>query len=469
MKNKIESKEINTSRGLAVLCTAAFLVPFMGSAINLALPEISMAFSMKAVTLTWMATAYLISTAVFQIPFARVADLLGRKKIFLLGVFIFSLCTLLCGFAVSGTFLITLRFLSGIGSAMMFGTNIAIITSMFPPDKRGKALGINSAVVYAALAAGPFLGGMLTHYLGWQSIFFTCAAVGLVVLIGSHFFLKGEWIESKGEKFDWPGSILYGVGLATLIYGFSNLPHLPGVICLCSGILILLFFIYYENKSTYPVFNVKLFSGNRVFTLSSLAALINYAATSAIAFMLSLYLQYIRGLDASHAGIILISQACVQSAFSLIAGALSNRYSPSRMATWGMGIIVAGIFGLIFLDMDTSYWIIVLLLVLLGVGFGIFSSPNTNVIMSSVKKQYYSQASATTGTMRLTGQAFSMGIAGMAISFYVGNRNITPDLHPAFMQSMKMTFIIFVFLCLIGVYASSVRNRKSKKIREIEA
>lgn len=449
--------------GLIVICVAAFLVPFMGSSLNLALPEIGSVFSMKAVALTWMALAYMISTAIFQIPFARMADIWGRKKIFLLGILIFSVCTFLCGFAPNSKILIALRFLSGVGGAMTSGTNIAILTSLFPAKKRGKALGINSAVVYASLAAGPFLGGLLTHYMGWQSIFFTSAGVGFVVLILSRLFLRGEWIESRGEKFDLLGSILYGIGLAGVIYGFSKLPHIFGIICLTGGILSFILFIFYEKQHTSPVFNVRLFTGNKVFTLSTLAALINYAATSAIAFMLSLYLQYIRGLDARHAGIILISQACVQSVFSLIAGNLSMRFDSSKLATLGMLIIVVGLSGLIFLDITTPYYFLIILLILLGIGFGIFSSPNTNVIMGSVDKKHYNQASATTGTMRQTGMAFSMGIAGMAISFKVGNEIITPELYPAFMQSMRLTFIIFVILCILGVYASSARMKNNKR------
>ncbi|MDR0873909.1 MAG: MFS transporter, partial [Prevotellaceae bacterium] len=443
---------MNANRGLIVICTAAFLVPFMGSSLNLALPEISDTLSMKAVTLTWLATAYLISTAIFQIPFARLADLLGRKKVFLAGVAIFSLCSFLCGFANSSGMLIALRFLAGIGSAMMMGTNLAILTSLFPPEKRGKALGINTAVVYAALAAGPFVGGMLTHYIGWQSIFFVSAGIGVLVLALSSFFLKGEWVESRGERFDFIGSLLYGAGLAGVIYGFSNLPNVQGIICLAAGVAAFLFFIYFEKRQKYPIFNVRLFSGNRVFALSSLAALINYAATSAIAFMLSLYLQYVKGLDARTAGLILISQACVQSAFSLVAGGLSNRFSASKMATLGMLIIVVGLTGLAFLSADTAYGVIIALLIALGIGFGIFSSPNTNVIMSAVDKKYYTQASATTGTMRLTGQAFSMGIAGMAISCYMGNQKITPALTGVFMQSLQMTFAVFVGLCIVGVW-----------------
>ncbi len=452
----------NAKHGLIVICIAAFLVPFMGSSLNLALPEIGKTFSLKAIALTWMATAYLISTAIFQIPFARVADIVGRKKIFLLGVSIFTLCSFLCAFASSGTALIILRFCSGIGSSMMMGTNIAILSSLFSTEKRGKALGINTAVVYASLAVGPFLGGILTHYFGWQSIFFFTTGIGIFVLISYHFLLKGEWVEARGEKFDIAGSFLYGAGLAAVIYGFSSLPDIAGFICLGAGIVTFFCFIYYEKQQKFPVFNVRLFSGNKTFTLSSLAALINYAATAAIAFMLSIYLQYVRGLDAQTAGLILISQACVQSVFSLIAGSLSNRIMPSKMATLGMMIIVVGISGLITLDTETPFWFIVILLASLGVGFGIFSAPNTNVIMGSVDKKYYSQASATTGTMRLAGQAFSMGIAGMAISFYVGNSEIVDKL-PAFLQSMQMTFIVFAGLCVMGVYASTARIEKKMK------
>ena len=452
----------SAQRGLIVICTAAFLVPFMGSSLNLALPEISNDLSMKAVTLTWMSTVYLISTAIFQIPFARLADLVGRKKVFLTGLAIYSLCCFLSGLSSSSNMLIVLRFCSGIGSAMMMGTNIAILTALFPSEQRGKALGINSAVVYAALAAGPFLGGMLTHYFGWHSIFFASAMVGVVILVLSVFFLKGEWVESRGEKFDFVGSILYGAGLAGVIYGFSNMPHLQGIISIIAGTVAFGFFIYFEKRQKYPVFNVRLFSGNKIFALSSVAALINYAATSATGFMLSLYLQYVRGLDARHAGLILIAQACIQSVFSLVAGGLSNRFSSSKMATAGMSIIVVGLCGLIFLSPSTPYWLIILMLMSLGVGFGIFSSPNTNVIMGSVEKKYYTQASATTGTVRLTGQAFSMGIAGMSVSFFVGNQKIIPALHGAFLKSMQMTFTVFVILCLIGVYASSARIEKKK-------
>jgi MFS family permease len=464
-------KETDRNLALFILCAASFLVPFMGSAINLSLPQISETFSMKAVSLSWIATAYLIATAIFQVPFARLADLVGRKRIFTAGIAIFGVATFMCGLThplhhlcPSGILLIVFRAVSGLGCAMMFGTSMAILTSIFPPDKRGKAIGINTSIVYFALASGPFLGGVLTHYLGWQSLFYLTGLVGCLVAAGAFAFLKGEWVEAKGEKFDLTGSVIFAAGLFCLIFGFSGLPGTAACLLIAAGLAASFFFVFYELRHRQPVFNVRIFSGNRIFGFSSLSALINYACTSAVAFMMSLYLQYIRGFDAHGAGLILIVQAGVQCVVSLYAGRWSDRFNPSLIATAGMGIILAGLVGFIFLSPDTSLVVVIGLLALLGVGFGMFSSPNANVIMSSVDRKYYGQASATIGTVRLTGQAFSMGIAMMAISLHLGNRLIVPELYPLFMRSFRMTFEICAVLCLVGTYASTFRTRRKREM-----
>jgi EmrB/QacA subfamily drug resistance transporter len=459
--SKIMQETINKSSALFVISLASFLVPFMGSSINLALPQISEAFSMKAVSLSWIATSYLIATAIFQVPFARLGDLVGRKKVFISGIALFSLSTFLCGLAPSGLVLIVFRVFSGLGSAMMFGTSMAILTTIFQAHERGKAIGINTAVVYFALASGPFFGGLLTHYLGWKSLFYIIGILGVVVVVFASFTLKNNRIESQGESFDYGGSLIYAIGLFGLIFGFSELPKPASFVWIVGGMIAFVGFVLYELKRRQPVFNVRIFSKNKLFGLSSLSALINYASTSAIAFMMSLYLQYIRGFDARHAGLILIAQAVVQCVVSLYAGKLSDKMNASVLSTIGMGIIVAGLFGLIFLSPSTPIVYIILLLALLGFGFGLFSSPNSNVIMSSVEKKYLGQASATMGTMRLMGQAFSMGIAMMSLSLYVGNKVITPELHPYFMQSLHVTFIICFILCIIGTYTSSFRTKSA--------
>ena len=453
----------NPNRILFVLCMAAFLVPFMGSSINLALPQIGEDFSLKSIAITWISTSYLITTAIFQMPMARLSDLIGRRRVFMLGVLVFSVTSCLCGFSVSGNMLIIFRSLSGIGSAMMFGTNMAILTSIFPSHQRGRALGINTAMVYASIAMGPFLGGLITHYLGWQSIFFVSAAVGLAVIVCASIFFDEEWIVSKGEKFDWLGSFTYGIALFGIIFGFTKLPSVFGIVCIAAGSLFFWLFILQENRSKSPLFNIQLFRRNKVYVFSSLAAFINYAATFAIGFILSLYLQYMRGFDARHAGMILVVQASVQSVVALFSGRLSDHISPFKLATTGMLIIVVGLTGWVFLSITTPMWFIIALSVVMGLGFGIFSSPNTNVIMSSVEKKEYGQASATTGTVRLIGQALSMGIASMVISLKIGNQKITEAVLPQFMESIHIMFLIFILLCIVGVFSSMV-SRKNKEL-----
>lgn len=449
----------NINQVLIILCLANTLVPFMTSAINLALPFMNAELSLNARLASWIPTSYMLTTAILQIPSARLADMYGRKRVFVLGVILFTISSVCCGLASSGTWLIVWRVVTGVGSAMLFGTSTAILTSSVPVQKRGWALGIITSVVYIALAAGPLLGGLLTTHWGWESIFFAAAAIGIIVIIGTFRFIKGEWKDEVKTKFDYQGSILYGIGLFSLIYGFSQLPKVVGVGLMILGVVVLILFAKHQQIKENPVFNINLFLNNRTFRLSNISALINYSATFAVAFMLSLYLQYVRGLSPWDAGLIIIVQSVVQSAVSLKSGKLSDRMSASKLATLGMAIITVGLVLLCFISDTTSYYYLAAVLALLGLGFGIFSSPNTNVIMSSVTQQNYSMASATTGTMRLTGQAFSMGVAMIAISITIGEARLSPALSSELILSLKITFVICALLCAVGVYTSSARTK----------
>lgn len=455
-------KTSNVNAILFVICLSSSLVPFMGSALNLALPYINEDFSINASLSGWIPTSYMLSTAIFQIPCAKFADMIGRRKVFVWGLILFILFTVLSGVASSVVSLIIYRFLSGIGSAMIFGTSAAILMSAIPLQKRGQALGINAATVYFSLVAGPFLGGILTQYWGWQSIFYISALIAFLVLIGALFVIKENWKEERKQTFDITGSALYALGLSAIIYGFTILPAIFGFILLAVGIFIMVVFSVYENKQTNPVFNIKVFFENRVFKYSSLSALINYSATFAISFMLSLYLQYVRGLSPRDAGFILIVQSIMMAVVSFASGKLSDKMSASFLSTLGISIIFVGLIGLCFIGESTNFYIIIALLILIGFGFGVFSSPNMNILMSSVDKQYYGFASATAGTMRLVGQSLSMGIAMMSISLLIGDIKFSAAVHTELMYSMRITFIICSVLCLFGVYASSIGTPKNK-------
>lgn len=344
---------------------------------------------------------------------------------------------------------------------MIFGTGVAIVTSVFPPGERGKALGIYITAVYLGLSLGPFLGGLMTQYLGWRSIFFVNVPIGITTVVIVLWKLKGEWTGFRGEKFDLAGSVLYGAAVIAVMYGFSYLPDFKGAALIAAGILGVLGFALYELKIPSPVLDIRLLTKNRIFALSNLAALINYSATFAVTFLLSLDLQYTKGFTPEHAGFILIAQPVVQAMVSPVAGRLSDRIEPRIVASAGMALTAIGLFLLIFLTETTPLWHMVLTLLILGAGFGLFSSPNTNAIMSSVDKRFYGVASGMNGTMRLLGQMLSMGIAMMIFAVVIGPVEITPEYYSRFVLSLHYAFILFTVFCTLGIFASLARGKTS--------
>ncbi len=446
---------------LLIAILSGFITPFDGSAVNIALPTMGAEFHMNAISLSWVATAYLLSSAVFLVPFGKLADIHGRKKVFLYGITIFSLASLLMTIVPTEGMLIAVRVIQGLGSAMIFGTGVAIVTSVFPPGERGAALGIYITAVYVGLSVGPFLGGIMTQNLGWRSIFLVNVPIGAIAIFLILWKLKGEWAECRGEKFDMAGSVIYGSAIVVLMYGFSVLPGIKGAALIALGLLGAALFALYEMRIPTPVLDIRLLTENRVFALSNMSALINYSATYAVTFLLSLDLQYTKGFTPGYAGIILIAQPVMQAMISPVAGRLSDRIEPRLIASSGMGLTATGLFLLTFVTEATSLWYIITTLVLLGIGFGLFSSPNTNVIMSSVDKRFYGVASGMNGTMRLLGQMLSMGIAMMIFSIVIGPVAITSEYYPQFVTSMHYAFILFTVFCIIGVFASLARGKSS--------
>ena len=431
----------------------------MGSSITVGLPAIGDELAMNAILLGWVATSFLLAAAVFLVPLGRIADIYGRKKIFTYGMIIYTAASVLSAISNSAAMLISSRVLQGIGGAMIYSTAVAILISAFPPQDRGRVLGINLAVVYAGISVGPFVGGLLTQYLGWRSIFWVNVPLGLLVIALVFWKLKGEWAEAKGEKFDIVGSIIYGLALIAIMYGFTMLPELLGAGLIIVGALGIVAFIKWETKVEHPVLDLRLFRNNTVFTLSNLAALINYSATFAVSFLLSLYLQYIKGLNPQDAGLVLVAAPVMQAIFSPYAGKLSDKIEPRIVASVGMGLTVIGLIFFIFLNQTTSLWFIIVGLMILGFGFALFSSPNTNAVMSSADKKFYGVASATLSTMRSIGMMFSMGVVMVIFAIYIGRVQITPEYYLPFLKSVNTTFIIFAILCFGGIFASLARGK----------
>jgi EmrB/QacA subfamily drug resistance transporter len=443
---------------LLVVTLGAFLTPYMSSAVNVALPVIGTEFKMSAVSLTWIATAYLLAASIFLLPFGRLADIHGRKKIYAYGVVIYTLSALLLANSSSELELICYRLIEGFGAAMLFGSGIAMLTSVFPPGERGKALGINVAAVYFGLSMGPLLGGFLTEHFGWRSVFLINVPLGALILILVLWRLKGEWAEAEGERFDLHGSLLYSISLASLIYGLSLFPAAQGIGYVLAGAGFLAAFVFWEMRASSPIMDIRLLRGNRVFAFSNAAAFLNYSSTYAVVFFLSLYLQYVHGFNPESAGLILVAQPAVQAVFSPTAGRLSDRIEPRLVASAGMTITVAGLILLLFLGEGSPLYLVIASLMLLGLGFAFFASPNTNAIMSAVPRKFYGVASGSVGTMRLTGQMFSQAIALLVSALYLGSAQIVPEDYPQFLMAMRAAFAVLAVLCGVGIFFSLARG-----------
>ena len=436
---------------------SSFLTHFMGASINVALPVIALQFKIDAIIQTWIPTAFLLAAAIFAVPFGRLSEIYGMKRIFVYGNIIFTVSAILSAFSPSAMALILFRTIQGLGSAMIFVTGLAILTRVFPPYERGRAIGINTAAVYIGLSMGPVLGGFLTGVLGWQSIFLFTVPVTLIVLAVSLLKIDGEWADAANETFDIPGSLSYCIFLFLLMYGFSALQDIMGAIMILLSIGAFALFLKVELSSPSPVFNVRLFR-NLKFSFSSLAALINYSATFAVSLLLSYHLQYIKGLDPGSSGLILVTQPIVMAIVAPIAGRASDMFNPQTLAGIGMAITSVALLSLSILDRTTPVPMIIVSLLVLGLGFGFFSSPNTNAIMGSVDRKYYGIASATVSSMRLIGQAFSIGIVTLIFAFLIGGVPISPANYDILIESTRICFLIFGVICFLGVFAATAHR-----------
>ena len=447
---------------LIVAITGSFITPFMGSSINVALPAIAHTFDIDAVLLSWIPTAYLLAIGITLLPMGKVADIHGRKKIMLLGFILFNISSLLLSFAGSVHALILFRVVQGVGSGMFFGTTMAVLTSVYPPHERGRVLGIAVSAVYVGLSSGPFLGGVLTQHFSWRSLFVMTFLLSLVVVYLIHFKLKGEWADAPGEPFDVVGSLIYALALIVLILAVSILPDKKSIGMITFSVLLLTAFFIWEKKVRNPIFHIDLLLKNRAFAFSNLAALIHYSATFGINFLMSLYLQYIKGLDAQTAGFVLVSQPVMMALFSPLAGRISDRIEPRLISSAGMALTFGGLVLLSKITSETRLICLVGVLLMLGTGFALFSSPNMNAIMSSVDRRFLGVASGSAATMRVLGQLFSMGTATLILSLIMGRVPITPAVYPQLIVSIIRVLYIFCGLTLMGIFASLARGNVHK-------
>ena len=456
----VSEKQASLERSALFVATlTSFMGPFMISSVNVALPAIQHDLEMTAVELGWVATSYLLAMAVALIPAGKIADIHGRKKVFSIGLAIYTLGSTAAAFAGNTAVFLILRAVQGLGSALFVTTGMAIVTSVFPPRKRGRAIGIYVAAVYVGLSVGPFVGGVMTQQFGWRSIFAVMLPLGILSIAVTRAFLKGEWADANSHRLDIAGCLIYIVAIVALVYGASILPSATGWSLVPAGLFGLVLFFVQQRRAPEPVFEVSLFIENRTFTFSSLAALLNYSATFAVTFMMSLYLQYIKGMTPQGAGSILMAQPVIMAIFSPLAGRLSDRFQPRLLASAGMAMTALGM--TVFTQLTPGFALSAIIgnLVLLGFGFALFSSPNMSAIMGAVDKKDYGLASGTVATMRLLGQMTSMAIATVVLTFFIGREVIEPGNYDRFLASARTVFTVSASLCTVGIFFSMFRGR----------
>ncbi len=416
---------------------------------------------MDPAAMSWVATSFLLGVGIFLVPMGRLADIVGRKKVFLYGIAIFAGVSLLCATARSSYALLVYRFFQGAGAAMTFGNGIAILTSASPPSERGKMLGINIGISYLGMSLGPFLGGQLTDHFGWRSLFLLAGPIGLVIIAATLTMMREEWAEARDEAFDYLGSAAFGLTLAAFIYGFTAMPSSRGLGALLLGLAGVVFFVKWERRVRHPLLDLDLFTGNRLFAFSNLSGVISYIATYAVAFLLSLYLQAIRGMSARHAGLLLVSQPLMQGVFTLLFGKVSDRIQPRLVASAGMALAAATLFFFSFLSAETSLASIVSVLALLGLSFALFAAPNANALMASVDSRAFGVASGMLVSSGTVGQLLSMGLTSLVFALYAGpvvmNSRFSDQAVPL-LQSMRLLFMIFFVVALLGVLVSFLRG-----------
>ncbi|WP_414470323.1 MFS transporter [Methanobacterium sp. ACI-7] len=453
---------------LITVALGAFLIPFMGTSLSIALPPIGIEFSLDAVFLSWISTAFILANAALILPFGRIADIYGRKKIFTYGILIYTFSSFLGAVSLSGNLLLISSFLQGIGCSMIFGTGVALLSSVFNPEERGKSYGIYVGAVYAGIFSGLLIGGFLIQNFGWRTIFIFNVPIGIFILSLLFTKIKSEWKGCKGERFDFIGSILFIIIIVTLLQGFSTIvTETYGKYLLLIGLLTIFIFLKYENSYSDPLITLSIFK-NPLFTISVLSLLIINVGTSSMNYLLSLYFQYLKLLPPNTAGLILVLQPIFVALISPIAGRISDKYDPRLFTSTGMLITTIGLFILIFLNQDTPFYSIILGLILIGIGVALFASPATNAAMSTVNKKFYGVASATVSTMVFGGQLLSMAVVILIFAFYLGNVQIIPQYYPLFIKSANIAFIVYTAVCFIAIFALLLMGRNRSISNEKE-
>jgi len=467
----MDGSPINRRFILLTTSIAAFLSPFLSSAIAFAVPKIGESFRLSFYQGSVLPVIFLIPLASFMILFGRLSDDLGRVKIFRLGLLIFAVSALLAPAIHSYLYLVVMIFFAGLGAAVLSTNSTAIVSYVYASGGRGFALGINAMSVYLGLTLAPFLGGLLIEFNDWQSIFFFSGPLAICALLMSAASMRGIEIRGPPGRTNIRQASMFSLFIILLttyaafgdIFGYMRLIYLPLL-----SLFVLFLFLHYEIRSENPIIPASVFRRNRTFVASIATAFLNYVSTFSIVFVFSIYLQVILHVNPFVSGLIILPEPVLMVLLSPVAGKLADRMGSRLIASSGM-VIIGASFLLLFLLVSVSRADIMILLGILGVGFGLFSAPNTNSVMGSVRREDSGIASGILGTMRFTGQMVSIVAATLILSLYMPRSliigmfsgsivTITPLFYNSFISGFRVVMLISSLLAFIGAVSSTMKN-----------
>ena len=414
-----------TSVVLVSFLTSFFAV-FLAAGIVIGVPSIASEFGMNNVVQNWIITIALLVVAIFTLPAGQLSGKFGVKKSLVIGVLIFLVGSIGACLSFSSESFLFFRVIQGIGGAFSNVASMAMVVQAINPKNRGKALGFTVTGVYLAGSLSPVICGFLVYNFGWRSMFYFTIPFFVVCIALMILKIPGDWKTYENDKIDSIGYLIYGIGILLFIYGFTSLMTTFGKLSVAIGFILLLVFAYYETRVNTPAFNMRLFK-NMKFTSSNIAALCSYLAIASLTTILNYHFQYVRGWNAQMAG--------------------------------GMAIATLALLILIFLDANTPIWLIVIAMIFQGVGMGLFTTPNTNAIMSSVPPKETPNASAAQSAMRTIGQTMSLGLLTLVFAWIMGSLKLSSQYAGMVVQASQIVCIICTIICVVAIFASLVGIR----------
>jgi EmrB/QacA subfamily drug resistance transporter len=475
---------------LVLSAAATFMTTLDGSIVNIGLPSIARTFHVGISGATeWIIIGYLVVIAAVLLTFGRLADMIGRKPIFLTGLVVFILGSALSGLAPSLLLLILARLFQGIGGALIFSVNVAMITSSFPSNERGLALGLNAVVVSLGVAAGPTIGGFITQYLSWRWIFYVNVPICLLLLLASLYFYREQYPQrEQHERFDPIGAIVLAIGLAALTLGLSfgqewGWLFAGTLTALGTSLLMLVVGVYVESHVEHPILNLGLVT-NRVFAFANISFVLCMMALFAPGFLLPFYLEQLRGFSTVQTGMMLTPLPLMLAIVAPLSGSLADRLGSRWLAPVGLALTCLGLFLLSQIDAQSAPWEIIWRLAVTGIGQGLFMSPNTRTMMGAAPRNAQGEASGLLATGRVIGQSMSVALIGTVFAALGGatagtllsspqaqNLSIASitALQQTFVNSFHAALLVCAAFAALGIFTALARGNEAavKKVKRL--